>query len=148
LREAEGNAEASQARLLLADIRHLEPERREPVCPACGGAGQFEEAAAQKVDHADDRAAVAIFMEDPQTQDLLVGMPRLRQVARMQDQRLANTSIRPALCHDPPGFIHRMLVAAFKAMPLTGIPPADAVILTALSRIMHKESAPHRFFRS
>jgi hypothetical protein len=67
-RRLEGNAEVSQARLLPADIRHLEPERREPVRPGWGGAGQFEEAAAQKVDHADDRAAVAILMEDPQTQ--------------------------------------------------------------------------------
>ena len=41
-RRPEGNAEASQARLLPADIRHLEPERREPVRPAWGGAGQFE----------------------------------------------------------------------------------------------------------
>ena len=69
-RRPEGNAEASQARSSRLDIRHLESERREPVCPAWGGAGQFEEAAAQKVEHADDCAAVAILMEDPQTHDL------------------------------------------------------------------------------
>ena len=85
-RPPERNAEATQAHLLPADIRHLESERREPVRPAWGGAGQFEEAAAQKVDHADHRAAVAILIEYPQTQDLLVEMPRLRHVARMQDQ--------------------------------------------------------------
>jgi hypothetical protein len=66
-----GQRQFDQARLLPADIRHLEPERREPVRPAWGGAGQFEEAAAQKLDRADHRAAVAILMEYPQTQDLL-----------------------------------------------------------------------------
>jgi hypothetical protein len=47
-RRPEGNAEVSQARLLPADIRYLEPERREPVRSGWGGAGQFEEAAARK----------------------------------------------------------------------------------------------------
>jgi hypothetical protein len=114
-RPPEGNAEASQAHLLPADIRHLEPERREPVRRAWGGAGQFKEAAAQKVDHADHRAAVAILIEYPQTQDLLVEI-----AATAPCRSDAGSSDSPTLPSDQHyvttrlGCIHRMWVAACK----------------------------------